>query len=133
MKPNWDEVSLNPIALRTFVIEHVLMEYDGLQAATFTSDGACYIGVVSFMGTEYTRWIRTPLSDADRARLANGDLSFRDALLRDGALIFDETNVGQPDVTYSVDPAEIPEDALPTVGALLPSWARKMLRRKATK
>lgn len=128
MKQGWpvNEELFTGDTLSTLEIDTVLVEYDGPKVALWKgANDVLALGVVADEDETSVRWLLASTERVELDGMLLGALSVRDALTKHDALVCDVERDGKPTAAWRADWSRIPEDFLPSRGALLPSAVRQ--------
>ena len=110
-------------------IGRVLVEYEEPEIVTLCDqDDALYLGVAVDEEGDVVRWLEAELYPQKYEALLAGLLDVRGALGKPRVWVVDRTREGKSIRSWSLAMEDLPEDALPRPGALLPTATRLRLQ-----
>ena len=113
-------------------IGRVLVEYEDPEIVTLCDqDDVLYLGVAVDEEGDVVRWLESVLYPQKYEALLAGTLGVREALGKPRVWVVDRTREGKPLHAWSLAVEELPEDALPHPGALLPTATRLRLQQSS--
>lgn len=126
MMGRWNLPTESAEGASPFEVDQVLVHYDGPQIVTLRDEeDNRYLGVASDEGEGLVRWIYAPLTNTEFKALMDGVATTRDALLKSCVYLVDIDVDGNAVRRWECDAADISDENLPDVGALLPEETRR--------
>ena len=131
MKIDWPGRLVTIADVQDRSMKEVLMEYDGPHLAVFADKQRHFLGLRIDDDEQHIAWLEAPLSGLEEEALKLGELTVRNALVKDQMWLVHVSHIGTPSFAQEVTASEVPQDILPEINALLPRYVRSRHRREA--
>jgi len=116
-----------------FLTDEVLAECDGPAIALFLKGGETFFGVASDHEEDRVRWLATKVNREDLVSIASKRIPTRSLFARQDVWVIDNPDDSVESRFWVIPFSDVPDDALPDVGAFLPNFSRSLLFRRLSR